>query len=43
LHAIGRLGTAAGAGYAVEYAGSAMRALEIDGAAAVARSGPQWP
>lgn len=31
LHAIGKLGTAAGAGYAVEYAGSAIRALEIEG------------
>ncbi|MBK5105899.1 MAG: 3-isopropylmalate dehydratase, partial [Burkholderiales bacterium] len=31
LHAIGRLGTAAGAGYAVEYAGSAIRALAIEG------------
>jgi 3-isopropylmalate/(R)-2-methylmalate dehydratase large subunit len=31
LHAIGRLGTAAGAGYALEYAGSAIRALEIEG------------
>ncbi|MGP1678840.1 MAG: 3-isopropylmalate dehydratase large subunit [Burkholderiales bacterium] len=31
LHAIGKLGTAAGAGYAVEYAGSAIRALDIEG------------
>lgn len=31
LHAIGKLGTAAGAGYAVEYAGSAIRALEVEG------------
>jgi 3-isopropylmalate/(R)-2-methylmalate dehydratase large subunit len=31
LHAIGRLGTAAGVGHAVEYAGSAIRALEIEG------------
>ncbi|NCY23314.1 MAG: 3-isopropylmalate dehydratase large subunit [Alphaproteobacteria bacterium] len=30
LHAIGRLGTAAGTGYAIEYAGSAVEALEIE-------------
>ena len=30
LHAIGRLGTSAGRGYAVEYAGAAVRALSID-------------
>jgi 3-isopropylmalate/(R)-2-methylmalate dehydratase large subunit len=30
LHAIGKLGTAAGRGYAVEYAGSAVRALGLD-------------
>ena len=30
LHAIGALGTAAGRGYAVEYAGSAVRALGLD-------------
>ncbi len=30
LHAIGRLGTAAGRGHAVEYAGSAVRALAVD-------------
>ncbi len=30
LHAIGRLGTAAGRGFAVEYAGSAVRALSLD-------------
>jgi 3-isopropylmalate/(R)-2-methylmalate dehydratase large subunit len=30
LHAIGRFGTAAGRGYAVEYAGSAVRALDIE-------------
>jgi 3-isopropylmalate/(R)-2-methylmalate dehydratase large subunit len=30
LHAIGTLGTAAGRGYAVEYAGSAVRALSLD-------------
>jgi 3-isopropylmalate/(R)-2-methylmalate dehydratase large subunit len=30
LHAIGTLGTAAGRGYAVEYAGSAVRALGLD-------------
>jgi 3-isopropylmalate/(R)-2-methylmalate dehydratase large subunit len=31
LALIGRLGTAGGAGYAVEYAGDAVRALEIEG------------
>lgn len=31
LYAIGRLGTAAGVGYALEYAGSAIRALDIEG------------
>ncbi len=31
LALIGRLGTAGGAGYAVEYAGEAMRALDIEG------------
>jgi 3-isopropylmalate/(R)-2-methylmalate dehydratase large subunit len=31
LALIGRLGTAGGAGYAVEYAGEAVRALEIEG------------
>ncbi len=31
LHMIGRLGAAAGTGYAVEYAGSAIRALGIEG------------
>ncbi len=31
LYAIGKLGTAAGAGYAVEYAGSAIRELDIEG------------
>ena len=31
LHAIGALGTAAGRGYAIEYAGSAVRALSLDG------------
>jgi 3-isopropylmalate/(R)-2-methylmalate dehydratase large subunit len=31
LHVIGREGTAAGDGYAVEYAGSAIRAMEIEG------------
>jgi 3-isopropylmalate/(R)-2-methylmalate dehydratase large subunit len=31
LHAIGQLGTAAGRGYAVEYAGSAVRALSVEG------------
>ncbi len=31
LHLIGRLGTAAGTGYAIEYAGSAVRAMEIEG------------
>ncbi len=30
LHAIGRLGTAAGTGFAVEYAGSAVRALPVE-------------
>jgi 3-isopropylmalate/(R)-2-methylmalate dehydratase large subunit len=30
LHAIGQLGTAAGRGYAVEYAGAAVRALSLD-------------
>lgn len=30
LHAIGHLGTAAGTGYAIEYAGSAVEALEIE-------------
>ncbi|HEY4066807.1 MAG TPA: 3-isopropylmalate dehydratase large subunit [Burkholderiaceae bacterium] len=30
LHAIGRLGTAAGRGHAVEYAGAAVRALSLD-------------
>jgi len=30
LHAIGRLGTAAGTGYAIEYAGGAVEALEIE-------------
>ncbi|MEJ8836060.1 3-isopropylmalate dehydratase large subunit [Ramlibacter sp. AN1133] len=30
LHAIGQLGTAGGRGYAVEYAGSAVRALGLD-------------
>ncbi|MBK1658468.1 3-isopropylmalate dehydratase large subunit [Paracraurococcus ruber] len=30
LHAIGRYGTAAGTGYAVEYAGSAVRALPLE-------------
>lgn len=31
LHVIGRLGAAAGSGYAVEYAGSAVRALDVEG------------
>jgi 3-isopropylmalate/(R)-2-methylmalate dehydratase large subunit len=31
LHLIGRIGAAAGTGYAVEYAGSAIRALGIEG------------
>jgi 3-isopropylmalate/(R)-2-methylmalate dehydratase large subunit len=31
LHLIGRLGAAAGTGYAIEYAGSAIRALSIEG------------
>jgi 3-isopropylmalate/(R)-2-methylmalate dehydratase large subunit len=31
LHLIGKLGAAAGTGYAVEYAGSAIRALEVEG------------
>jgi 3-isopropylmalate/(R)-2-methylmalate dehydratase large subunit len=31
LHLIGRIGAAGGTGYAVEYAGSAVRALEIEG------------
>ncbi len=31
LHAIGRLGAAAGAGYAIEHAGSAVRAMGIEG------------
>ena len=31
LHVIGRLGTAAGRGHAVEYAGAAVRALSLDG------------
>lgn len=31
LHAIGRFGTGAGTGYAVEYAGSAVRALSVEG------------
>lgn len=31
LHVIGQLGTAGGTGYAVEYAGAAIRALEIEG------------
>jgi 3-isopropylmalate/(R)-2-methylmalate dehydratase large subunit len=31
LNAIGRLGTAAGTGFAVEYAGSAVRALPVEG------------
>ncbi len=31
LHAIGRFGTAAGRGHAVEYAGSAVRSLSLDG------------
>ena len=31
LHMIGRLGAAAGTGYAVEYAGSAIRAMGIEG------------
>ncbi|MFA5488346.1 MAG: 3-isopropylmalate dehydratase large subunit [Candidimonas sp.] len=31
LHAIGRLGTAAGRGHAIEYAGSAVRGLSLDG------------
>jgi 3-isopropylmalate/(R)-2-methylmalate dehydratase large subunit len=31
LHLIGRLGAAAGTGYAIEYAGSAIRALGIEG------------
>ncbi|MGI4952317.1 MAG: 3-isopropylmalate dehydratase large subunit [Janthinobacterium lividum] len=31
LHLIGRLGAAAGTGYAVEYAGSAIRALGVEG------------
>ncbi|HUN50511.1 MAG TPA: 3-isopropylmalate dehydratase large subunit [Candidatus Sulfotelmatobacter sp.] len=31
LHLIGRIGTAGGVGYAVEYAGEAVRALEIEG------------
>lgn len=30
LHAIGRFGTAAGAGYAVEFAGAAIRALDVE-------------
>lgn len=30
LHAIGRLGTAAGTGHAIEYAGSAVEALEVE-------------
>ena len=30
LHAIGQLGTAAGTGYAIEYAGSAVEALEVE-------------
>ncbi len=30
LHAIGKLGTAAGTGYAIEYAGSAVEALEVE-------------
>ena len=30
LHAIGQLGTAAGTGYAIEYAGSAVRDLEVE-------------
>jgi 3-isopropylmalate/(R)-2-methylmalate dehydratase large subunit len=30
LHAIGRLGTAAGRGFALEYAGAAVRALSLD-------------
>ncbi|HEY4254119.1 MAG TPA: 3-isopropylmalate dehydratase large subunit [Roseomonas sp.] len=31
LHAIGRFGTAAGTGHAVEYAGAAVRALSVEG------------
>ena len=31
LHLIGRIGTAGGTGYAVEYAGSAVRALGVEG------------
>ena len=31
LHLIGQIGTAGGTGYAVEYAGSAIRALEVEG------------
>lgn len=31
LHVIGKLGAAAGTGYAVEYAGSAIRALSVEG------------
>lgn len=31
LHAIGRLGTAVGRGYAIEYSGSTVRALSVDG------------
>jgi len=31
LHAIGRLGTAAGDGYAIEYAGSAIETMSIEG------------
>jgi 3-isopropylmalate/(R)-2-methylmalate dehydratase large subunit len=30
LHLIGRLGTAAGVGYAIEYAGSAVRAMSVE-------------
>src|SRR5690606_770314 len=31
LHIIGKLGAAAGVGYAVEYAGSAVHALDVEG------------
>jgi 3-isopropylmalate/(R)-2-methylmalate dehydratase large subunit len=31
LHLIGRLGAAAGVGYAIEYAGSAIRAMSVEG------------